>query len=87
LKAGLEKTGNLTVEILKWNEKECSWNQNVSTNTNKVTYSIFKLKTDARYALKINGKLNKSLISDKNGRVKFDANIEVAKALISIHLQ
>ncbi len=87
LRAELENTGNLTVEILKWDEKECSWNQKLSSKTNKVTYSIFKLKANSKYVFELNGKLSNSLKSDANGCLTFEANAEAFKSLICIRLQ
>ena len=76
LKAQLPKTGNLSVEIVRWDEKEGVWNQFASLNTGKITYSVYKLKADNKYAVSINGQIYKTLESDKEGRLEFEVNVK-----------
>jgi len=85
LKAQLVKTSNLSVEIGRWNEKECTWNQTASLNAGSITYSVSKLKADNQYAIKVNGLLYKTLKSDKEGRLKFDVNAKTDST--EIHIQ
>ncbi|HEY5510128.1 MAG TPA: hypothetical protein VIK10_03790 [Prolixibacteraceae bacterium] len=86
LKAHLVKTGNLSIEIVRWNEKECAWNQIASPNTGKITYSACKLKADNKYAIKVNDQIFKTLKSDKEGRLEFDVNSKTDSTKISIQL-
>jgi len=86
LKAQLTKAGNLTVEIVKWDEKECAWNQIASPNTGKITYFARKLKADNKYAIKINGQISSTLKSDKEGCLKFDVNTKTDSTAIHIQL-
>jgi len=86
LKAKLTKTGDLSVEIGIWNDKESVWNQISSPNTGKVTYSVCKLKADNQYAIKVNGQIFKTLKSDKEGRLEFDVNAKTDSTKIRIQL-
>ena len=72
LKARLINSGNLSVEIVNWNEKEGVWNQNTSPNTGKITYWASKLKADNKYVIKVNGQIIKTLKTDNDGRWEFD---------------
>lgn len=86
LKAKLSKSGNLGVEIVKWNEKECVWNQIASPNTGKITYSACKLKADKKYAIIVNGKISKTLKSDKSGHFDFDVTMKTDSSEIRLQL-
>jgi hypothetical protein len=86
LKAQLAKTGKLSVEIVKWNEKECVWNQIVSPNERKITYSVCQLKADNLYAIFINGQNFKTLKSNDEGSLKFDVNTKTDSVEIRIQL-
>ena len=86
LKAQLIKAGNLSVEIIKWNEKEFVWNQIAPPNTGSITYSVGRLKADNQYAIKVNGQIYKTLKSDKEGRLAFDVNPKADSTEIRIQL-
>ena len=86
LKAQLTKAGNLSVKVVRWNEKECVWNQTASSNSGKITYSACKLKADNQYAIKVNGQIYKTLKSDKEGRLEFDVNPKADSTEIRIQL-
>ncbi len=86
LKAQLVKTGKLSVEIVKWNEKECIWNQVAAPNSGKITYSVCQLKPNRKYELVINGQTGKALTSDKAGCLGFDVNTKTEKSEIHIQL-
>jgi len=86
LKAQLIKAGNLSVNIVKWNENERVWNQLTHPNKGKITYSVSKLKADNKYAISINGQIFKTLKSDKEGRLEFDVNPKVDLTEIRIQL-
>ena len=86
LKAQLTKAGKLTVEIVKWDEKECAWNQNASPSIGIITYSIFKLKSDNQYTIKVDGQIYKTLKSDKEGYMAFDVNPKTDSTEIRIQL-
>jgi hypothetical protein len=74
LKAKTENTGNLTIEIIRWNENEYAWNQVTSPKSEKVTYSTCKLKADSNYDIVVDGQLMKTSKSDKEGRLEFEVN-------------
>jgi len=84
LKAQLLKAGNLSVEIVKWNEKECVWNQNTSTDTGKIIYSVGQLKPESNYAVIVNGQIEKTMQSSKQGSLNIDVNV---KTDTQIHIQ
>ena len=86
LKAQLLKTGNLSVEIVKWNEKECIWNQFASQPTGKIIYSAYQLKADQNYGIVINGQTYKTLKSDKEGYLEFEVNAQPGPTEIRIQL-
>ncbi|NEW85363.1 MAG: hypothetical protein GZ094_23795, partial [Mariniphaga sp.] len=86
LKAHLIKTGNLNVEIVRWNEKEFSWNQIASPGAGKITWSLSELKAENKYAISINGQIYKTLKSDKEGRFEFDVNAKTDSTAIHIQL-
>jgi hypothetical protein len=86
LKAQLITKNNLSVEIIKWNDKECVWNQTAPLKTGKITYSACKLKADNKYAIKIDGQISKTLKSDKEGNLRFDVNAKTATTEIRIQL-
>jgi hypothetical protein len=46
LKAQLLKTSNLSVEIVRWDEKEYTWDQITSPYSGKITCSASNLKTE-----------------------------------------
>lgn len=72
LRAQLAKTGNLSVEIVKWNEEECVWNQITKPDKGKITYSAYKLRADSKYVIAINGQITKTLKSDNKGSLEFE---------------
>ncbi len=74
LRAQLLKTGNLSVEIVKWNEEECVWNQITKPDIGRITYSAFKLRADSKYFIAINGQITKTLKSDNKGSLEFNVN-------------
>lgn len=86
LKAKLIKSGNLSVEIVKWNEREAIWNQIVSPNTGNISYSLGSLKADNKYVIRVSGQIYKTLKSDKEGRLEFDANAKTNSTEICIQL-
>ena len=86
LKAKLIKSGNLSVEIVKWNEKEAIWNQIVSPNTGNINYTAGGLNADSKYVIKVNDQIYKTMKSDKEGRLKFDANAKTNSTEICIQL-
>ena len=86
LKAQLVKTGKLSVEIVKWNEKECVWNQIASSNMREITYSVCQLKADNLYAILINGQIYKTLKSNNEGILKFNVNAKPDSTEIRIQL-
>jgi len=77
LKAQLIGTGNLSVEIVDWNEKEGVWNQIGSSKTGKITYKVCDLKADNKYSIRVNGQIIKTLKSNNKGCLEFDV---IAKA-------
>ena len=87
LKAGLENAGNLTIEMIKWNENECTWNQIASTGTNKISYSAGNLKTDSKYVIYVDSKVFKTIKADKSGCLKFETSVGTDLSQISIRLQ
>jgi hypothetical protein len=84
LKAQLLKNGDLSVEIVKWNEKECVWNQNTSPDTEKIIYSVGQLKPISKYAVIVNGQIEKTMQSSKQGSLNIDVN---AKTDTQIQIQ
>lgn len=84
LKAQLLKAGNLSVEIVKWNEKECVWNQNTSPDTGKIIYSVGQLKPKSKYAVIVDGQIEKTMQSSKEGSLNIDIN---AKTDTQIQIQ
>jgi len=86
LKAQLVKTANLSVEIGRWNEKECTWNQIASPNTGSIAYSVCRLKAENKYEISINGQIFKTLKSDKDGRLEFEVNPKADLTKIRIQL-
>jgi len=86
LKAQLTKTGNLSVEIVKWDEKECVWNQIASPGAGKITYSVSKLKAENKYAVLINSQIFKTMKSDIEGCLVFDVNAKTETTAIHIQL-
>lgn len=86
LKARLINAGKLSVEIIKWDEKECVWNQVSSPNAGKISYSVCKLNADKKYTISVNGKISKTIKSDKDGRLEFDVNTKPNSAEIRIQL-
>jgi len=78
--------GTLSIEILKWNKTECVWNQIVSHNTGKTTYSACQLKADNKYVIYINGQKYKILKTDQKGYLKFDVNTKSDLSKIRIQL-
>ncbi len=86
LKAQLCESGNLALEIIKWNEKEYVWNQIVSSNTKKITYCICQLKAENKYVIIVNGQTFKTLKSDQEGSLEFDVNTKTDKSEIRIQL-
>jgi len=86
LKAQPINAGNLSVEIVKWSDKECVWNQIASPNSGKINYSACQLKPDHKYELVINGQTGKTLKSDKEGHLEFDVNTKIDSSEIRIQL-
>jgi hypothetical protein len=86
LKARLINAGKLSLEIIKWDEKECVWNQVSSPNVGKISYSACKLKADSKYVIAVNGKISKTIKSDKEGRLEFDVNTKPDSEEIRIQL-
>lgn len=74
LKAQLINSGTLSVEIVKWSDSVCTWNQKVSPNTGKVSYSVCQLEGENKYAVVVNGQIFKTLKSDRGGHLEFDVN-------------
>ena len=86
LKARLINAGKLSVEIIKWDEKECVWNQVAVPNSGKISYWVCQLKPGHKYELVINGQTGKTLTSDKTGCLEFDVNTKPDSAEIHIQL-
>ena len=86
LKAQLNKETNLSVEIVRWNEKERVWNQIASPKSGKITYSACQLKAHNNYTITVNGEIYKTLKSDKEGRLEFDINTKNDSSEIRIQL-
>ncbi len=84
LKAKLKNSGKLSLEIEKWNENERIWNQVAEPNSEKINYSVCKLKAENIYVVSINGQIYNTLKSDKTGRLEFDVNTNTGKSQISI---
>jgi hypothetical protein len=86
LKAQLLKPGNLSVEIVRWDEKECTWNQVTSADAGKITYFAGQLKSENKYSVIVNGKIVKTIQSSKEGSLEFEINAKTESAKISIQL-
>ena len=86
LKAQPINAGNLSVGIVKWNEKECVWDQIRSKNAGKVIYSACRLKVDGKYVVFVNGQIYKTLKSNKEGCLQFDVNAKTDSSEIRIQL-
>ncbi|MEN6453735.1 MAG: hypothetical protein ABFD10_05700 [Prolixibacteraceae bacterium] len=86
LKAKLINAGNLSVEIVEWNEKECVWNQAVSPDEGKISYSAGQLKAGSKYAVIVNNKEYKTIQCDREGRLEFDIDTKTGSSMIRIQL-
>jgi hypothetical protein len=84
LKARLINAGKLSLDIIKWGENECVWNQVSASNSGKISYSACQLKPDHKYELVINGQSGKTLTSDKTGCLEFDVNAKTDSTVIRI---
>jgi hypothetical protein len=85
LKARPEKTGNLSVEIVKWNENEKVWIQTAISGKSKIIYSVCNFVPDNQYVVLVDGQIVKTLKSNKEGRLTFDATAD--KNSSEIHIQ
>ncbi|MBW8325334.1 MAG: hypothetical protein K0M50_11260 [Prolixibacteraceae bacterium] len=86
LKAKVINTRNLSVEIVKWDEVECSWNQILPENSEKLSYSVFQVKANKKYVISIDGQISKTLNSDNRGRLEFNGITKPGLSEIRIHL-
>ena len=86
LKAKLMNSGKLSLEIEKWNEKECIWNQVAAPNAGKISYSACQLEPNRKYELVINGQTSKALTSGKTGCIEFDVNAKTDSSEIRVQL-
>jgi hypothetical protein len=84
LKIKPERDGNLTVEILDWNEKECVWNQVAASDLGKINYLIQRIKPGSNYEILVNGRSVKSLVSDQNGNLQFTNDTKSGTSVICL---
>jgi hypothetical protein len=86
LKAQLIKAKNLSVEIVKWDEKERTWNQVTPTNSGAIAYSVQQLKPGNKYTITLNGQPYKTLKSNKDGILDFDVKTKTDSLEIRLQL-
>ena len=86
LKAQLPETGNLSVEIVKWDENACIWNQIATRGKGNIKYTLSGLLTDNVYVILIDGQTVKTQKSDKEGCLKFEADAKTNVVEINIQL-
>jgi hypothetical protein len=86
LKANVAGSGNLSIEVVEWNENECVWNQVTSPDTRKITYSVCQLKPENKYAVFQDGKIVKTINSSKEGSLDFELNAKSGSAKLQVQL-
>ncbi len=86
LKAQLLKADNLSVEIVKWDKSACIWNQIASPGKGNIAYEICGLSTESVYVISVGGQTVKTLKSDKEGCLKFEADAKTNVVEINIQL-
>ena len=86
LKANVAGSGNLSIEVVEWNENECVWNQVTSPDTRKITYSVCQLKPENKYAVFQDGKIVKTINSSKEGSLDFEVNAKSGSAKLQVQL-
>ncbi|MGV8090841.1 MAG: hypothetical protein AB2L24_03095 [Mangrovibacterium sp.] len=87
LKAQLVKVGDLSIEIVKWDEEEYIWKQIPASGKGRITYSVNQLKADRQYNIVIDGTVMKTLKTDPKGRLEFDIHPKTGTSEIRIQLQ
>jgi len=70
--AKTEDKTNLSLEILKCETDEITWNQVISENEKKISYTISNLEKNSNYSVTVDDKVILTLNSGNDGTVKFD---------------
>lgn len=86
LKAKLLSGGSLSIGIVKWIDNECIWDQTSSDGSGIISYSVFRLKPNKKYAISINGQILKTLNSGRQGQITFDLNPKSVASEVRIYL-
>lgn len=86
LKAKLINGGSLSLGIVKWIDKECVWDQTSPDSRGIISYSVFQLKPNKKYAISINGQILKTLNSGRQGQITFDVNPKSGVSEVRIYL-
>ncbi len=86
LEAKLINGRSLSLEIVKWKDNECIWNQTFPDSDGIVNYSVFQLKANKKYVITINGHMLKMLNSGRQGQITFDVNPKSSVSEIRIYL-
>lgn len=84
LRAELSGDGTLSVEIKKWDEEVCIWDQATSAGIGKISYAVSGLKAGNRYVVAVDGRTFKTLTSDKKGCLNFDLTAKAHASTITI---
>ncbi len=68
-------TGNLSLEITKWNADEYSWNQSsIDKNSIKLNYQINNLEPETYFTISVNNEKFKRIKSSNDGSLEFNFN-------------
>lgn len=70
--AKTEEKTNLSLEILKCETDEITWNQVISEIEKKISYTISNLEKNSNYSVTVDNKVILTLNSGNNGTIKFD---------------
>lgn len=70
--AKTEEKTNLSLEILKCETDEITWNQVISEIEKKISYTISNLEKNSNYSVTVDNKVILTLNSGNDGTIKFD---------------
>jgi hypothetical protein len=84
LRVQLVKAGDLSIEIVRWDEEEHTWKQTPVSGKGRIIYSVSQLKADRQYHIVIDGTVTKTLKSDPKGCLEFDIHPKTGTSEIRI---
>ncbi len=80
-------TGRLSIEMGNWKDTERSWKQTAAVDLAKINYTLCQLQPGKKYNVSIDGKLFRTLSSDRSGCLALDIMAAAGSREIQVRLK